>query len=73
MFIELTELSKTGETIGSFMINSNNISFIDTVYEGETSYKRVRTNEQVSFYISDKDYNKLKKLFINNNEGPNSM
>jgi hypothetical protein len=74
MFIELIEIEKTKEVVGPFMINTNNISFIDTVVlDDNSTVKRVRTNDQVTFFISDKDYGKLKKLLSENNLGPTSM
>ena len=54
MFIELIEIEKTKEVVGPFMINTNNISFIDTVVlDDNSTVKRVRTNDQVTFFISD--------------------
>ena len=66
MYIELMEIDKNNVDIGEFIINTNDILFVDTYNIDAGRCKRVKTKDEggTYFYIRHDDYNKIKRLLI---------
>lgn len=66
MYIELMEIDKNNNDIGEFIINTNDIIFVDTWNLDAGKCKRVKTRDEAGtyFYIRHADYNKIKGLLI---------
>jgi len=66
MYIELMEIDKNNNDIGEFIINTNDIIFVDTWNLDVGKCKRVKTRDEAGtyFYIYHDDYNKIKELLI---------
>lgn len=66
MYIELMEIDKNNNDIGEFIINTNDIVFVDTYKIDAGICKRVKTRDKEGsyFFIRQDEYNKIKGLLI---------
>ena len=65
MYIELMEIDKNNNNIGEFIINTNDIIFVDTVNIEAGQCKRIKLkNSDIQFYIRDKDYERIKNITL---------
>lgn len=66
MYIELMEIDKNNNDIGEFIINTNDIVFVDTYKIDGGICKRVKTRDKEGsyFFIRHDEYNKIKGLLI---------